>query len=196
MRRWAVVLVAGAVAVLGSAPVRADAGVKLVQAPVLTGVYQVGSTLHVTPGTWSVDGTAVAFQWYLGSREVKGATGRAFTLTRAARGRKVSVRVTASADAYDPFTYTGTRGLAPVAPRGTCPGVATVKRLTPRASRVYGVYCGRPWAIGDVLRGRGIGAWEAVKVYRLVAGRWTNFPRARVTCPTENAVLRISCTVD
>lgn len=195
-RWWWSLLVVGAVAVSGMAPVRAAAHVSPVRPPVLTGVYEVGQTMHVTAGRWSVEGTAVSFQWYLGRTAVTGATGQSFTLPPAAQGRKVSVRVTGTVDAYNPFTYTGTAGLAPVAARGTCPTVATVRRLSPHTSRVYGVYCGRPWAIGDVLLGRGPHAIEVVEVYRRVADRWRNYPRAKVTCPTRNPVLWIPCNVD
>ena len=70
-------------------------------APVLpstvSGAATVGSVLTVAPGTWSVTGTSVGYQWLRNGVPIAGATNPSYTQVLADVGRKVSVRITASA---------------------------------------------------------------------------------------------------
>ncbi|MFJ5094608.1 hypothetical protein [Streptomyces sp. NPDC088557] len=79
---------AGLTVAKGAAP-------KATKAPVLTGTVKVGRTLTLNRGTWTPAPTSYAYQWYANGRAVAGATRGTFTLTKAQRGTKITVRVTA-----------------------------------------------------------------------------------------------------
>jgi surface antigen len=68
--------------------------------PTVTGTAKVGSKLTAAPGTWSVAGATYAYQWLADGAPVAGATGTTTTLTQALKGKRLSVRVTASAAGY------------------------------------------------------------------------------------------------
>ena len=68
--------------------------------PTVTGSPKVGSTLTATPGTWSVAGTSYAYQWLADGSPISGATSSTFTATQALKGKRLSVKVTASAPGY------------------------------------------------------------------------------------------------
>ena len=55
---------------------------------------RVGKTLKVTKGTWSGK-PKLSYQWYRGSKKIKGATKTKYKITRADRGKKLRVKVTA-----------------------------------------------------------------------------------------------------
>lgn len=66
----------------------------MIKAPRVTGVVKVGKKVTASPGQWSPTPTSVSYRWYLGSKAVKGATKRTLKLTRAMKGKKLSMRVT------------------------------------------------------------------------------------------------------
>ncbi|MEV7372371.1 hypothetical protein AB0O51_15990 [Streptomyces sp. NPDC090301] len=68
---------------------------KATKAPALAGTVKVGRTLTLNRGTWTPAPTSYAYQWYANGRAISGATRAAFTLTKAQRGTKITVRVTA-----------------------------------------------------------------------------------------------------
>ncbi|MFF9426139.1 hypothetical protein [Streptomyces sp. NPDC014746] len=80
--------VSGAAAVQGVAP-------RATRTPSLSGTVRVGRTLTLNRGTWTPAPTSFAYQWYANGRAVSGATRATFTLTKAQRGTKITVRVTA-----------------------------------------------------------------------------------------------------
>ncbi|MFE4311029.1 hypothetical protein ACFRR6_33830 [Streptomyces sp. NPDC056891] len=80
--------VSGSLAVKGAAP-------KATKAPALTGTVKVGRTLTLNRGTWTPAPTSYAYQWYANGRAISGATRATFTLTKAQRGTRITVRVTA-----------------------------------------------------------------------------------------------------
>ncbi|MYS11582.1 hypothetical protein GTW71_35320 [Streptomyces sp. SID6041] len=80
--------VSGSLAVKGLAP-------KATKAPVLTGTVKVGRTLTLNRGTWAPAPTSYAYQWYANGRAISGATRATFTLAKAQRGTRITVRVTA-----------------------------------------------------------------------------------------------------
>ena len=55
---------------------------------------RVGKTLKVTKGTWTGK-PKLSYQWYRGSKKIKGATKTKYKITRADRGKKLRVKVTA-----------------------------------------------------------------------------------------------------
>jgi surface antigen len=74
------------------------------QAPAITGLPHVGRTLTATPGTWAVAPTSVDYQWYADGVAIANATSSAFTPTEAQLDQRLTVRVTAHADGYQPRT--------------------------------------------------------------------------------------------
>ncbi|MFF2778151.1 hypothetical protein ACFVU3_24935 [Streptomyces sp. NPDC058052] len=77
-----------AVTVKGVAP-------KATKAPALSGTVRVGRTLTLNRGTWTPAPTSYAYQWYANGRAIGGATRSTFVLTKAQRGQKITVKVTA-----------------------------------------------------------------------------------------------------
>ena len=65
--------------------------------PKVTGTPRVGKTLTVSRGSWSVDKVTVRVQWLADGKAVKRATGLKLRLTKAMTGKKISVKVTATA---------------------------------------------------------------------------------------------------
>lgn len=65
--------------------------------PTVTGIARVGRTLTATDGTWTPAEVTVAYQWLANGTPIAGATGKTLKLTGAHVGRRISVRVTASA---------------------------------------------------------------------------------------------------
>lgn len=68
-------------------------------APAITGTPRVGETLAGTDGTWSPAVTTTR-RWLADDVVVDGETGTTLTLTRALRGKKISLEVTAKAEGY------------------------------------------------------------------------------------------------
>jgi hypothetical protein len=65
----------------------------------VTGALKVGSTLKLTKYKAKVSGSTVSyrFQWYAGSKKIKKATKAKLKVTKALKGKKISVKVTAKA---------------------------------------------------------------------------------------------------
>ncbi|MFD3998222.1 hypothetical protein [Streptomyces sp. NPDC058583] len=68
---------------------------KATKAPYVTGTVKVGRTLTLNRGTWTPAPTSYAYQWYANGRAISGATRATFTPTKAQRGTRITVRVTA-----------------------------------------------------------------------------------------------------
>jgi len=69
-------------------------------APAISGKVVVGQTVTSSPGTWSVFGVSLAYQWYANGTAVKGATARTLKVSSALVGKKLTVRVTATKVGY------------------------------------------------------------------------------------------------
>lgn len=65
--------------------------------PVVSGAAKVGSRLSVSKGAWSVPNVTLKYQWLRNGAEVPGATSSTYALQTADRGKRMSVRITASA---------------------------------------------------------------------------------------------------
>jgi hypothetical protein len=76
--------------------------------PKVTGTYKTGKTLSVSKGVWNPSATTVRYQWLKDGVAIPGATKGSLALTKAMKGHKVSVRVTATHAGYVPGVYTST----------------------------------------------------------------------------------------
>jgi subtilisin family serine protease len=76
-------------AVLGDGPVNTVA-------PAIAGSAQRAATLSATPGTWTGNGTTIAYRWQRGTADISGATGQTYELTAADVGSTIRVVVTAT----------------------------------------------------------------------------------------------------
>jgi hypothetical protein len=63
--------------------------------PRIKGTPEVGKVLKVTHGSWSPSTVTLKYQWLADGTMIRKATKARFTLTRAQRGKKIRVRVTA-----------------------------------------------------------------------------------------------------
>ncbi len=86
-------------AVLATAPV-APGTFQPTQLPTIQGTPEVGSTLTLTPSSWSPQPAKATTQWYADGEPLDGATGATLTLTRDHRGKAISARVMASGKGY------------------------------------------------------------------------------------------------
>ncbi|WP_327308906.1 hypothetical protein OG730_39970 [Streptomyces sp. NBC_01298] len=96
-----------AVLVKGVAP-------KATTAPTLTGTAKVGRVLTLSRGTWTPTPTSYTYKWYADGKLITGATKSTFTLTSAQRGKRITVKVTATRTGHLTGTAT-TRATATVA---------------------------------------------------------------------------------
>jgi surface antigen len=85
-----------------------DREVRPVEQPVVTGDAAVGKPLTLTVGRWS-PAASYAVQWLAGGAPIDGATGTTLTPTPVLRGKRLSVRVTATARGHLPGTATTAR---------------------------------------------------------------------------------------
>ncbi len=86
-----------------TAPVTVALGapLKSTNAPGLDGETRSGGVVRVGfHGDWSPKATAYSYQWFVGTKKIKGATAKRFKIPKSAIGKHVSVRVTASAPGY------------------------------------------------------------------------------------------------
>ena len=74
--------------------------------PRIRGVAKIGRTLKVTSGRWSTATVTHKIHWLANGRVIKKATRSRFALTVKQKGKKITVRVTASAAGYLPVTVT------------------------------------------------------------------------------------------
>lgn len=69
--------------------------------PKVTGTAKVGKTLKVNLGTWSPkSGTKFSYAWYASGKAIKNAKASKFKLTKAQKGKKITVKVTAKKSGY------------------------------------------------------------------------------------------------
>ncbi|MDR1790847.1 MAG: hypothetical protein LBR20_04200 [Propionibacteriaceae bacterium] len=75
-------------------------------APTISGTVRVGSKLTVKTGTWKPLTPSFSVQWYLNGKAIPGATGRSYTLKAAAKGKKLTVAVSAVSAGFPKVTKT------------------------------------------------------------------------------------------
>ncbi len=89
-----------------SAGVRVAAGVFSAPRPVVRGSLRVGTRASVSIGTWTPRSTYTAVQWYADGRALRRADDRTLLVTKALRGKRLSVRVRGTRVAYQDLTLT------------------------------------------------------------------------------------------
>lgn len=82
-----------------SAPVTIRPGRLATVRPTIRGKARVGKVLVVRPGSWG-SGVRLRQQWYRNGKAIRGATAKKYRLTRKDRGKRLSVRVTATKAGY------------------------------------------------------------------------------------------------
>jgi hypothetical protein len=68
--------------------------------PTITGTAKSGHTLTAKHGTWAPVPKGYAYQWYRNGAKISGATKSTFALTKADKGKKITVKVTATRGGY------------------------------------------------------------------------------------------------
>ena len=79
---------------------------KAAPTPTIAGAVTVGSTLTVTRGTWRPSGMRFTYRWRSDGAKIANATKKAFVLTRAQVGHRISVSVTGHKRGYKTVTRT------------------------------------------------------------------------------------------
>ncbi len=93
----------------GVAPsIAPPAGYTAAPTPKISGKAKVGRTLSVTTGSWAPAPTLV-LKWYRSGKAVKGANGPSYTLTRKDKGKRLTVKVTASGQGLQTVSRTSAR---------------------------------------------------------------------------------------
>ncbi len=69
--------------------------------PKLKGKAKVGKTLRVTRGQWSTETVKLRYVWLVNGKKLTGAEGRTLKVTGKLRGKRISVRVVATAPGLD-----------------------------------------------------------------------------------------------
>lgn len=67
--------------------------------PRITGTPKAGKTLRAT-GTWRPSGVTLRYQWYLGTKAIRGATKSSYKVPKKYRNKKIRVRVTGYKSGY------------------------------------------------------------------------------------------------
>lgn len=128
---WDVAVTSGAdgrVATLTGGLTVSAAALKLVKAPAVSGTVRVGGTVKVVAGTWSPAATGYSYQWTSNGVAIRGATGAAYAIPAALRGKRLAVIVTAKrADRLN----------SPVASAGTLVGYGAAAKAT-KAPKITG----------------------------------------------------------
>ena len=70
-------------------------------APKVSGTSKVGKKLKVSRGTWNVPVT-LKYKWLANNKAIKKATKSAYKLTAKEKGKKISVKITATAPGMPP----------------------------------------------------------------------------------------------
>lgn len=83
-----------------SAPATAVKAFALTHKPRVNGTAKVGKKVTSTKGVWSPAPTTHKYQWLRNGATIKGATSSTYTLTKADRNKKISVRVTVTRSGY------------------------------------------------------------------------------------------------
>jgi hypothetical protein len=92
-------------------------------APKITGSAAVGKVLTAVPGTWNPSDSTYAYQWYVGTTAISGASGQTYTIPASKLGKQIRVKVTAS--------RSGATSVAKYSPNTVAVGKGTITVTTP-----------------------------------------------------------------
>lgn len=96
-----------------SAATRSVAKGKLTASPTpkITGTKKVGKTLKVTSASkaWRPAKVTLTYRWYANGKAIKGATKATYKLTRAQKGKRITVKVTGKKTGYNTVSKTSTK---------------------------------------------------------------------------------------
>jgi len=70
------------------------------KSPSVAGTMKVGKTVTARPGTWSPTAAVTSYQWLRNGTPIAGATGSSYRLTKADKGKKISVRIRLARPGY------------------------------------------------------------------------------------------------
>lgn len=68
--------------------------------PKISGTAKVKKTLTAKPGKWAPSDVKLAYQWYRNGKKISGATKSTYKLVKADKGKKITVKVTATKAGY------------------------------------------------------------------------------------------------
>ncbi|MDR1791768.1 MAG: glycoside hydrolase family 3 C-terminal domain-containing protein [Propionibacteriaceae bacterium] len=91
--------------VVATTPVKATLKSLKAAKPAISGTAKVGKTLKVKTGAWT-SGTKFKYQWLANGKKIAKATKSSLKLTKALKGKKISVKVTGSKSGYTSVTKT------------------------------------------------------------------------------------------
>jgi len=74
--------------------------------PKVSGTAKVGKKLSVKAGTWSQPAVTVSYQWYRNGKAIKKATKSTYTVAKADKGKKITVKVTGKKVGYTTLVKT------------------------------------------------------------------------------------------
>jgi hypothetical protein len=78
-------------------------------APTVNGTPKVGHTLGLSTGRWGPSGLKFTYRWLLNGHTISGKTGHTLKVSSAYKGKRISVRVTASRSGYTSTTVVSAR---------------------------------------------------------------------------------------
>lgn len=70
------------------------------RSPSVAGTMKVGKTVTARPGTWSPTATVTSYQWLRNGKPLTGQTRSSYRLTKADKGKKISVRIRLARPGY------------------------------------------------------------------------------------------------
>ncbi len=74
--------------------------------PKITGTTKVGKKLTAKPGSWKPATVKLSYQWYRNGKKIKAATKSSYTLAKADKGTKITVKVKGTKSGYTSVTKT------------------------------------------------------------------------------------------
>lgn len=161
-----------------------EPALSLLGSPTVSGTPRVGQVMNGTAGTWSPRPSSFAFQWLRSGAAIPGATSPSYRLVAADAGRKISLRVTATAGSKT----AAANSAAPVVAKATTRAKTSLKAGRSKRLTVTTRLTSSGARTGVVKVSIRIGSKTTTKRVRLVRGTATvtvkglRKGRATVTC--------------